>query len=406
MNRHVGKPPTAASAQSVLSNRLAAVRKRSADLALPLEAEDMCAQAMDDASPTKWHLAHTTWFFETFVLEPFLPGYRTWDPRFKYCFNSYYESEGARQPRPKRGLLTRPTAEEIQGYRTHVDEQLARLVETGLVERRDIAQRIELGVHHEEQHQELILTDILALFAQNPLRPVYRARSSDAPPAPLAEPPRWIAGPEGPADIGHDGHGFAFDNEGPRHTVWLQAHELADRLVTSGEWLEFMRDGGYAQPTLWLADGWARVKTDGWTAPLYWEERDGRWMRMTLEGLRAVDPNEPVVNLSYFEADAFARWAGARLPTECEWEVAASTDTRLRDPFGVAWQHTQSAYLPYPGFAPAAGAIGEYNGKFMVSQQVLRGSSFATPPHHARATYRNFFYPHQRWQFAGLRLAR
>jgi len=406
MNRHVRKPPTVASAQSGLSTRLAGVRRRSSDLALPLEAEDMCAQAMDDASPTKWHLAHTTWFFETFVLEPFLPGYRTYDPRFKYCFNSYYESEGARHPRPKRGLLTRPTAEEVQGYRTHVDEQLARLVETGLVERPEIAQRIELGVHHEEQHQELILTDILALFAQNPLRPVYRARSSDAPPTPLAKPLRWVAGPEGPAGIGHDGHGFAFDNEGPRHTVWLQAHELADRLVTSGEWLEFMRDGGYAQPMLWLADGWARVRMDDWRAPLYWEERDGRWMRMTLEGLRAVDPNEPVANVSYFEADAFARWAGARLPTEFEWEVAARVDAGLRDLFGVAWQHTQSAYLPYPGFAPAAGAIGEYNGKFMVSQQVLRGSSFATPPHHARAAYRNFFYPHQRWQFAGLRLAR
>ncbi len=405
MNEHVVGSPAAAPA-NVLSERLASVRRRSLDLARPLEAEDMCAQAMDDASPTKWHLAHTTWFFETFVLEPFLPGYRTYDPRFKYCFNSYYESEGARQPRARRGLLTRPTADEFLGYRTHIDEQLARLVETGLLERQDIAGRIELGVHHEEQHQELILTDILALFAQNPLHPVYRARASETPAAPVPETLRWIAGRTGAVDIGHDGQGFAFDNEGPRHTVWLQPHELAHRLVTAGEWLSFMRDGGYAQPTLWLADGWARVKTEGWTAPLYWERRDDEWMHMTLQGLRPVDPNEPVVNISYFEADAFSRWAGARLPTEFEWESAAPTASELRDLFGVAWQHTQSAYLPYPGFAPATGAIGEYNGKFMVSQQLLRGSSFATPPHHARATYRNFFYPHQRWQFAGLRLAR
>ncbi len=405
MNKHVAKAPAAPPREDSLAGRLASVRLRSRALASPLGPEDMCAQAMDDASPTKWHLAHTTWFFETFVLEPFLPGYRTYDPRFKFCFNSYYESEGARQPRPRRGLLTRPSADEVDGYRTHVDEQLVRLVDTGLLDQPEVARRVELGVHHEEQHQELILTDILALFAANPLRPAYRSAPTSAAHDPAA-PLRWIEGAEGVVEIGHDGDGFAFDNEGPRHRTYLQRHVIADRLVTSGEWLEFMKAGGYATPTLWLADGWASVQAEGWRAPLYWEESDGAWRRMSLEGMRNIDANEPVTNISYFEADAFARWAGARLPTEFEWEAAAAGGAELQDAFGAGWQHTQSAYAPYPGFATAEGALGEYNGKFMVSQQVLRGSSFATPPAHSRVTYRNFFYPHQRWQFTGVRLAR
>ena len=389
--------------QETLRLRLTATRRRSRDLAAPLTPEDQCAQAMDDASPTKWHLAHTTWFFETFVLEPFLPDYRTFDRRFKYCFNSYYESEGPRQPRPRRGLLTRPTSEEVAAYRAHVDHALDELFARDLARDAEIAERLELGAHHEEQHQELLLTDILALFAASPLRPAYRAASPRAasPAAPLG----WRRYDGGLVEIGADGAGFAFDNERPRHKVWLEPFALADRLVTAGEWSDFMEDGGYATPTLWLADGWATINQNGWRAPLYWEERDGQWMRMTLEGLRAVDPNEPVTHVSFYEAEAFAQWSGKRLPTEFEWEVFAREKDAPADMFGIVWQHTRSAYAPYPGFRAAPGALGEYNGKFMCSQQVLRGSSLATPPHHARVTYRNFFYPHQRWQFTGLRLA-
>ena len=386
-----------------LERRLAETRQRSIQLAAPLTPEDQCAQAMDDASPTKWHLAHTSWFFETFVLEPRLPGYRTFDPRFKYCFNSYYETEGARQPRNRRGLLTRPTCEEIAAWRTHVDEGLSCLFETGRVDS-DVADVIAIGINHEEQHQELLLTDILALFAANPLRPAYRSAPRVLRP-PVA-PVRFAQHAGGLVEAGADDAGFAFDNERPRHRVWLEPFALADRLVTSGEWLEFMADGGYATPTLWLADGWATVQRDNWRAPLYWEEHADGWTRMSLEGLRAIDPNEPVLHVSHFEADAFARWAGARLPTEFEWEIAAGAPDALADMFGVAWQHTASAYSAYPGFAIADGALGEYNGKFMSGQQVLRGSSFATPPGHTRTTYRNFFYPHQRWQFMGLRLAK
>ena len=384
--------------------RLMATRRRSRDLAAPLTLEDQCAQAMDDASPTKWHLAHTTWFFETFVLEPFLPGYRTFDPHFKYCFNSYYESEGPRQPRPHRGLLTRPTSEEVAAYRAHVDRALEELFDLDLARSNaDVATRLELGVNHEEQHQELLLTDILALFASSPLKSAYRAGAPRA--AAKAQPANWLRHAGGLVEIGTTGDGFSFDNEGPRHKVWLEPFALADRLVTAGEWLQFMADGGYATPTLWLADGWATVNQNAWNAPLYWEQRDGQWLRMTLEGLRAVDPDEPVMHVSFYEAEAFAQWAGKRLPTEFEWEVAAQENNAPADMFSVVWQHTRSAYAPYPGFRAATGALGEYNGKFMCSQQVLRGSSLATPPQHARATYRNFFYPHQRWQFTGLRLA-
>ena len=394
----------AESALESLRRRVMATRSRSTELAAPLTSEDQCAQAMDDASPTKWHLAHTTWFFETFVLEPFLPGYTCFDARFKYCFNSYYESEGPRHPRPRRGLLTRPSSDEVAAYRVHVDAGLEKLFANGLRCDSEVASRLELGAHHEEQHQELLLTDILALFAASPLKSAYRALAprACAPAAPVG----WKEHHGGIVEIGAAGQGFAFDNESPRHKVWLEPFALADRLVTAGEWRAFMDDGGYTTPTLWLADGWAAVNQNGWRAPLYWEERDGQWLRMTLEGLRAVDPHEPVMHVSFYEAEAFAQWSGKRLPTEFEWEAAACAPDAPDDLFGIVWQHTRSAYAPYPGFKAATGALGEYNGKFMCSQQVLRGSSLATPPEHSRATYRNFFYPHQRWQFTGLRLAR
>ncbi len=399
----------AADPREELHRRLTRTRRASCELAAPLTIEDQCAQAMDDASPTKWHLAHTTWFFETFVLEPFLPGYPTFDARFKYCFNSYYESEGPRQPRPRRGLLTRPTGEEVAAYRAHVDTHLEELVALGLLRDPEIAARVELGAHHEEQHQELLLTDILALFAASPLKPAYRASAGPKLAGECVAAPAhglsWRNFDGGLVEVGAGGDAFAFDNERPRHKVWLEPFVLADRLATAGEWLEFIADGGYATPTLWLADGWAAVCREGWRAPLYWEERDGQWMRMTLEGMRAVDPHEPVMHVSFFEAEAFAHWAGKRLPTEFEWEAAACAPDAPADMFGSVWQHTRSAYAPYPGFRAAAGALGEYNGKFMCAQQTLRGSSFATPPEHSRATYRNFFYPHQRWQFTGLRLA-
>jgi ergothioneine biosynthesis protein EgtB len=414
--------------QRFLENRLLDTRHVSHELAAPLSPEDMTVQAMDDASPTKWHLAHVTWFFETFILAKHLPGYRVFDETFNYCFNSYYETQGARQPRPKRGLLTRPSLDQVMAFRAHVDEGLRALFARGLDP--EVARLIEVGINHEQQHQELLLTDILALLAVNPLNPAYRPRrpQSVAPSVvhgPAA--PVWIDFPGGIANIGHDGEGFAWDNEGPRHEALIHPFRLADRLVTNGEWLEFMADGGYATATLWLADGWATGRREGWEAPLYWESRDGQWLAMSLDGLHPVERAAPVCHVSYYEADAFARWAGKRLPTEFEWEVAAQGQATgddgaraagalrappagpptggLRQMYGHVWQWTQSAYLPYPGYRPPAGALGEYNGKFMVSQQVLRGSSCATPAGHTRPTYRNFFYPHQRWQFMGLRLA-
>jgi ergothioneine biosynthesis protein EgtB len=417
----------AAEASGSLQQRLMATRQLSLELAQPLTAEDMTVQPMDDASPTKWHLAHVTWFFETFILARHLPGYRTFDPDFNYCFNSYYESQGPRQPRPKRGVLTRPSAERVLAYRAHVDEGLERLLARGVGPASEITRLLEVGINHEQQHQELLLTDILALFAANPLRPAYRQRRQPASQS-AAEPPRWIELGGGIFQVGHDGRGFAWDNEGPRHDALVHPSRLADRLVSNGEWLEFMADGGYATAALWLSDGWATVNREGWRAPLYWEQRDGQWQAMSLEGLQPIEAAAPVAHVSYFEADAFARWAGKRLPTEFEWEVAAeglpttgnTLATRAMRPlpadgpgdgrhprqmFGDVWEWTQSAYLPYPGYRPPEGALGEYNGKFMVSQHVLRGASCATPEGHTRATYRNFFYPHQRWQFMGLRLA-
>jgi len=412
------KPTT----ESTLRDRLFETRRLSRDLAAPLSDEDQVVQAMDDASPTKWHLAHTTWFFEAFLLKRFLPNYRVFDERFEYCFNSYYESVGARQPRAKRGLLTRPSAQEVRDYREFVDAALARLFDQKL--KPEAAELIELGINHEQQHQELLLTDMLALFATEPLKPAYREAGAGVA-AGDAAPLGWIAFDGGICEVGHDGEGFAYDNEGPRHEALIRPFRLADRCVTNAEWAEFVTDGGYATPTLWLADGWNTVKGLDWNGPLYVEQADGGMMQMSLLGFRPVDPAAPVTHVSYYEADAFARWAGYRLPTEFEWEVASASvkvegrdlgaghlrpmpakpGSGLKQMFGDVWEWTASAYLPYPGFKAAPGAVGEYNGKFMCSQFVLRGGSCATPEGHVRRTYRNFFYPHQRWQFTGLRLA-
>jgi len=377
---------------------------------------------LDDASPTKWHLAHTTWFFEAFLLKRFLPGYRVFDERFEYCFNSYYETVGDRHPRPSRGLLTRPSAEEVRDYRAHVDDALARLCDADLPE--TAAELIELGINHEQQHQELLLTDILSLFAGEPLKPAY-AEADPGVRNSAATKLEFLSFAGGIFEIGHQGEGFAYDNEGPRHEQLVRPLKLASRLVTNSDWIEFIADGGYAAPTLWLADGWNIVKGQGWQAPLYWEEADGGYMQMSLRGFRPVDLAAPVCHVSFYEADAFARWAGLRLPTEFEWEVAASdlavagrtlgaghlrpmpaeSSAGLKQMYGDTWEWTSSAYLPYPGFKAPPGAVGEYNGKFMCNQFVLKGGSCATPDGHVRATYRNFFYPHQRWQFMGLRLA-
>ncbi len=337
---------------------------------------------MPDASPTKWHLAHTTWFFETFVL-----GRRS---EHAHLFNSYYEALGPRVARASRGLISRPSLAEVRAYRARIDDEVLRRGggDPAL---------LELGLHHEQQHQELLLTDIQHALAQNPLRPVYR-EGNELVPAATAAPLRWQRHDGGLVHLGHDGTAFSFDNERPRHRVFVEPFELANRLVTNAEWVEFMKDGGYTRPELWLSDGWATVQAERWSAPLYWEQRDGAWWHFTLHGLRPVEPAAPVAHVSHYEADAFARWAGARLPTEAEWELAPL--------FGACWQWTSSAYLPYPGFAPQAGAVGEYNGKFMSGQLVLRGGSCFTPPGHVRPSYRNFFPPAARWQVTGLRLAR
>ena len=409
------------------SERYRAVRATSAWLCEPLETEDYVVQSMPDASPVKWHLAHTTWFFETFVLKPGAPGYRPFDPLFEYLFNSYYNAVGPQFFRPHRGLLTRPTVAAVHRYRAHVDEAM-----TELLDRAEPAeamrQVIELGLNHEQQHQELIVTDLKYLFSCNPLRPVYRKATA----APRCDAPelRWFPGPHGVVEIGFSGDGFAFDNESPRHQVFLQPFEIASRPVTNGEYRAFMADGGYERPELWLSDGWNAVREGKWKAPLYWEPREREWLAVTLAGLRPVADAEPVCHVSYYEADAYARWAGARLPSEAEWEAIASlapcdgnfleegrfhpapapapapaTDGPAQL-FGDVWEWTGSAYAPYPGFRAAAGALGEYNAKFMSGQLVLRGGSCATPRSHIRPTYRNFFPPGARWQFSGVRLAR
>ncbi len=405
-----------------LADRYRAVRDLSVALAAPLSEADATVQSMPDASPAKWHLAHTTWFFETFVLRDHIAGYRAFDDRFAFLFNSYYEAEGARHPRPQRGLLTRPSQDEILAWRAHVDAALLAALD------RAPANLVALGLHHEQQHQELLQTDILHLFAQNPLAPALWSAARNAP-TPVPAPIAWIDGREGLVEIGDDGAGFAFDCEGPRHRALLHPYALADRPVINAEWRAFIDDGGYATPSLWLSDGWEWVQRERVEAPLYWRRSDAGWDQFALDGLHPVRPAAPVAHVNYYEADAFARWAGARLPTEAEWEAAAQGSDPasgnqldragpvrpraapagsggLRQMFGDVWEWTASAFLPHPGFRPAAGAVGEYNGKFMSGQFVLKGASCATPRGHSRASYRNFFQPHQRWQFSGLRLAR
>ena len=407
------------------------VRRTSLKLCEPLTPEDCQVQSMPDVSPSKWHLAHTTWFFETFVLAARGDGYVPFHPLFRELFNSYYNAVGPQFPRPRRGLLSRPGLSEVLAYRRHVDERMTRLLDGPVGQLEGV---IQLGLNHEQQHQELMLTDIKHVLSVNPLRPSYRsdgATSSDesrpAEPVPR-RPHRWIEVPGGLTLLGHDGDGFAFDNEGPRHHVHLEPALLGSRLVTCGEYMAFMEDGGYDRPELWLSDGWAARSEQGLAAPLYWERRDGTWWAFTLWGMRPVREDEPVCHVSGYEADAYARWAGARLPTEAEWEraargvpvegnflesgalhplPAANGETEGAEQlFGDAWEWTASAYSAYPGYRPGDGALGEYNGKFMCNQLVLRGGSCATPATHIRATYRNFFPPGARWQVTGIRLAR
>ena len=374
------------------------VRRHTEALCRHLTAEDQCIQSMPDASPAKWHRAHTTWFFEQFILLPHLDGYEPFSPEFSYLFNSYYEAVGARHPRFARGMITRPGSDEVTAYRAHVDTAMARLIGLGA----PIADLLALGLQHEQQHQELLMTDMLHALAQNPLSPAMLPGWTAPEPTKASE--SFIPFDGGIVEIGHAPPGFAFDNEGPRHQALLQPYRLANRLVRNGAWLQFMAEGGYTTPTLWMSEGWAAVQEQGWAAPLYWRRNGEAWCLFGPGGETAVDPDQPVRHISWYEADAFARWAGARLPTELEWE-AASTSPLLHEREDHLWQWTGSAYLPYPGFRPVAGAIGEYNGKFMINQMVLRGGSMATPPGHTRPTYRNFFHPDRRWQFTGLRLA-
>ena len=400
------------------------VRGFTEELCRPLTAEDACLQSMPDVSPTKWHLAHTTWFFETFVLGSFARDFEP-DPVCRYLFNSYYEAVGERHPRPERGLLSRPSLDEVRSYRARIDGEMSARLRRGELPDEALS-LVELGLHHEQQHQELILTDIKHVFSRNPLRPALAPQESRASASSVPD-TGWVDFSGGLFPVGHDGTGFHFDNEAPRHRVFLEPFRLGTRLVTNGEYRAFLEDEGYDRPDLWLSDGWDTVRREGWQAPLYWEEREGAWWLLTLSGMRPVEDAEPVCHVSYYEADAFARWSGARLPTEAEWETAAAPEPvegnfvesrlfhpappggngrpRLRQAFGDVWEWTSSAYLAYPGFRPAPGAVGEYNGKFMCNQFVLRGGSCATPRSHVRATYRNFFPPAVRWQFTGIRLA-
>jgi ergothioneine biosynthesis protein EgtB len=395
-----GSPATDEQSRQQWLQAYRAVRGETERRAALLSAEDQVVQSMPDASPTKWHRAHVTWFFEQFLLRPFAKEYRPFDDRFAYLYNSYYVSVGPRAARPQRGLLTRPSAAEVAAYRAHVDDAVVRLIETA-PEFEQLVSIIEIGLNHEQQHQELLLTDILHAFSLNETYPAYDPKwqwpSQDA----------SVAGGSalgGVHTIGNDGEGFCFDNEQPAHQILLQPVQLSSALVTNGDWLDFIADGGYTTPTLWLSDGFSIVTAEDWKAPGYWRKIDGAWHVMTLGGLRPVEPERPVCHVSYYEADAFARWSGKDLPSEGEWEVAAKGGG-LRDAFGLVWQWTRSAYSAYPGYKAAPGALGEYNGKFMINQLVLRGSSLATPSGHSRPTYRNFFYPSARWQFSGLRLA-
>ena len=407
-------------------NRYSAVRNLTEKLCVPLVVEDYVVQSMPDVSPTKWHLAHTSWFFETFLLKPHMTGYREFDAHFGYLFNSYYNTIGDRHCRQNRGQLSRPTVEEIYAYRRHVDHHMNELLASaGDNLYRELRPLLDIGLHHEQQHQELMLTDIKHVFWVNPMRPAYVPRSprTDA----RSTPASWISFDAGLREIGHEGPAFAFDNESPKHREFLNAFEVASRLVTNGDYQMFINDGGYQKPEWWLSSGWSTVQAEQWKAPLYWIEQDDQWLNHSMSGLRSVVDAEPVCHVSFFEADAFARWAGARLPTEPEWEVAsaaldptagpfvesesfhpnvASNLPGLQQMFGDVWQWTSSAYLAYPGYRAPAGALGEYNGKFMCNQFVLRGGSVATSRSHIRKTYRNFFPPDARWQFSGFRLAR
>jgi ergothioneine biosynthesis protein EgtB len=378
------------------------VRAETERRAARLSPEDQVVQSMPDTSPTKWHRAHTTWFFEQFLLIPQAAGYRLFDERFAFLFNSYYVAAGPRHARPKRGLVTRPSAAEVTAYRAHVDAAVERLVGDATSDvLPEVLRVLEIGLNHEQQHQELILTDILHAFAENPATPAYD------PDWHMSHPARrdgFVEIAEGIRTVGHQAKGYCFDNEQPAHRALVGPVAVARSLVTNADWLAFINDGGYARPELWLSDGWATVAAEGWCAPGYWRSVDGQWFAMTLAGLAPVDPGQPACHVSYYEADAFARWAGKHLPSEAEWEVAARSG-ELDGAFGSVWQWTRSAYSPYPGYRPVAGALGEYNGKFMVNQMVLRGSSCATPRGHSRPSYRNFFYPSARWQFSGLRLA-
>ncbi|MDM0059266.1 ergothioneine biosynthesis protein EgtB [Variovorax fucosicus] len=409
-----------AQAADTLRERYRAVRAHSLALAAPLSPEDQCIQSMPDASPTKWHLAHTTWFFETVLLQPHASGYVPFDTRFHYLFNSYYEALGPRHPRPQRGLLTRPSVDEVHAYRAHVDEAVLALLDTASAPLwAQIEPIVALGLQHEQQHQELLVTDILHALSCNPLLPAYRpAQGPSLRLAALPAPVRWLAHAGGLAQVGHAGEGFAFDNETPRHQLLLQPFEIADRLVSCGDYAQFIADGGYQRPDLWLSDGWAAVQAQGWRCPAYWLAPDdprlgvhgsshnaAGWQVFGVHGVRPLEPHLPVAQLSFYEAAAFAEWAGARLPTEFEWEVASAMPG-LTQATGHVWQWTRSSYDPYPGFRPLPGIAAEYNGKFMVGQLVLRGGSSATPDGHTRPSYRNFFPPAARWQFSGLRLAR